>query len=250
MMKALALLSMFLILVPLAAYQDVGFTVFSPTSLSEKEAEISIFHRFQGPVDEDVWNSLFGLNTGANVSMGFRRNLISTLEAKASYTRTKKRVELGASWRPTAERSPVAAQVDAAWFSFTETGITKRRNNFLVIASARNNWMSERATLTINAGYDAYYERVVTAVALHAKINEDVAIVGEYYPVWDRGSAPPELQAHLGSKDAFAFGVKFGTWGHHFMFSLSNSWQNHPATMSLGTDESDLYLGFNIQRRF
>ncbi len=249
-MKALTILTMLLLLVPLTAYQDAGFTVFSPTSLGEGEGEISIYHRFQGPVDEDVWNSLFGLNAGANVSMGFRRNIINTLEAKASYTRTKKRVELGASWRPTSERSPVAAQVDLAWFSFSETGIEQRRNNFLVLASARNNYLSERATLTLNAGYDGYYERLITGLALHARLTEDIAIVGEYYPVWDRDSAAPALQARMGDKDAYALGVKFGTWGHHFMFSLSNSWQHHPATMSLGTDDSDLYLGFNIQRRF
>jgi len=249
-MKALLSLSILFLILPLAAYQDAGFTVFSPSALSEGETELSIFHRFQGPVDEDVWNTLFGLNSGANVSLGIRRSLPFRLEAKASYTRARKRVELGSSWRPTPETSPVAAQIDVAWFSFAETGVEERRNNFLVLASAQNRYQSRYATLTLNAGYDGYYERFISGAALQVKLGEETALVGEYYPVWDRNSAPPALKQYLGKRDSYAFGVKFGTWGHHFIFSLSNSWQSHPATMSLGTDDSDLYLGFNIHRRF
>ena len=249
-MKALACLALLMFLVPLAAYQDSGFTILSPTSLSQGEAEISIFHRFQGPVDADVWNSLFGLNAGANVSLGLRRNIWQNIEAKASYTRAKKRVELGASWMPTTFSSPVAVQLEAAWFSFAELGIEDRRNNFIYLISARNNLQNERGTLTLNAGYDGYYQRFISGAALHVKLNEDAALVGEYYPVWDRDSASPELKARMGKHDSWAAGFKYSTWGHNFLFSLSNSWQNHPATMSLGTDSSDLFLGFNIQRRF
>lgn len=249
-MRFMLFVMMAILALPLAAYQDAGFTIFSPTALSEGEGELSIFHRFQGPVDEDVWNSLFGLNSGANVGLGYRRSFPHYLEAKASYTRAKKRVELGASWRPAPENSLVAAQLDVAWFSFAETGIEERRNNFFLLASAQNGYQSRYAVLTVNAGYDAYYERVFSGAALHLKLNEDIAVVGEYYPVWDRESAPPDLRARMGDHDAYAFGLKFGTWGHHFIFSLSNSWQSHPTTMSLGANSSDLYLGFNIHRRF
>lgn len=249
-MKAVLLAAMLCVALPLVAYQDAGFTVFSPSSLSSGESELSIFHRFQGAVDEDVWNTLFGLNAGANVALGYRRAFPYDLEAKASYTRSKKRVELGVSWSPSLENIPVDAQLDVAWFSFAELGIEERRNNFLALLSARNEYQSQHATLTLNLGYDGYYERFFSGAALHVKLSEDTALVGEYYPVWDRESAPPQLRARMGDRDAYAFGVKFGTWGHHFIISLSNSWQNHPATMSLGTNSSDLFLGFNIQRRF
>ena len=179
-----------------------------------------------------------------------RRAFVHNIEAKASYTRSKKRVELGASWRPTPENYPVEAQMDVAWFSFTELGLTERRNNFLLLLSARNGYQNKYAAFTLNLGYDGYYERVFSGAALHLKLNEDAAFVAEYWPVWDRDTAPPELRARMGKYDAYAFGIKVGTWGHHFIFSLSNSWQNHPATMSLGTDSRDLFLGFNIQRRF
>ncbi|MDZ4181376.1 MAG: DUF5777 family beta-barrel protein [Candidatus Cloacimonadaceae bacterium] len=250
-MKTKAMLWLLLICAPLMAYQDNGFTLFTPTALSQGDAEVNINHRFSGAVDNDVWNTLFGMNAGANVGFGFRRNFIYQLEGKASYTRAKKRVELGASWRPTPVMFPIAAQIDAAWFSFEEPGIEERRNNFFVLASVQNRIGSERATLTLNGGYDAYYERFIGGVGLCAKLTPSFALVGEYYPVLDRDSAPLELQNHLGERDAFAFGIKLDTWGHQFLFSLSNSLQNHPATMSLGTDDSgDLHFGFNIQRRF
>ncbi|MDP2172835.1 MAG: DUF5777 family beta-barrel protein [Candidatus Cloacimonadaceae bacterium] len=250
-MKTKILLLLFLCSAPLLAFQDNCFTLFTPSSLSKGETEVNINHRFYGAIDDDVWNSLFGINGGANVGIGFRNNIMYRIEAKASYTRSKNRVELGASWRPTPASAPVAGQIDIAWFSFKQSGMDERGNNFLVLVSAQNNIWAERGILTLNAGYDLYYERFISGVALHGKITDSVALIGEYYPVWDRNSAPAEMQTHLGERDAYAFGIKLDTYGHHFMFSVSNATQNHPATMSLGTDDSgDLYFGFNIQRRF
>ena len=58
-MKALLFAVLLCVVLPLAGYQDAGFTVFSPTSLASGEAEISIFHRFQGLLDSDCLVAAF-----------------------------------------------------------------------------------------------------------------------------------------------------------------------------------------------
>ena len=236
--------------VPLFAYQNSSFSLFTPSALTEKEMEISIIHRFYGPVDEDVWDTLFGMNTGANVGLAFRRNLIYRIELKGSYSRGGKRMELGASWQPPTNTIPLDLQIDIAYFTFEQLGITERRKNLLYLVSAQRTLYPEWVILTTNLGYDGYYERFINGYALHLNYIRNVSIIGEYYPVWDRDSASSDLERYIGKYDTFSFGVKYNTWGHHFIFSVGNGTQFHPATQSLGTNNgSDLYFGFNIQRR-
>ena len=243
-------LLLFFVSIPLFAYQNSSFSLFTPSALSEKEMEISILHRFYGPVDEDVWNTLFGMNAGANVGLAFRRNLIYRIELKGSYSRAGKRMEFGTSWQPPLNTIPVDLQMDIAYFTFEQLGITARRKNFLFILSAQRTLYPEWVILTTNLGYDGYYERFINGYALHLNYLKNVSFIGEYYPVWDRDSASPELGRYIGKYDAYSFGFKYDTWGHHFIFSLGNGTQFHPATQSLGSQSSsDLHFGFNIQRR-
>ncbi len=233
------------------AYQDSAFSVFTPTNLSAGEMELSIVHRFYGAVDDDVFGTMFGMNAGANVGLAFRYNIKHRIEIKGAYTRAKKMNELGLSWCPTHSDYPLSLQIDAAYFSFSQVGLSKRRANFVYILSVQNKIYAEKFVLTANLGFDGYYERPINAYALHINQLKDLSFICEYYPVWDRSSASSKLEPYLGKYDVYSFGIKYQTWGHHFKFSLGNGTNFHPATQSLGTDnKSDLYFGFNIHRRF
>lgn len=249
--KLQVLIVLLIFSLPLFSYQDSSFSLFTPTALEEGGMELSVMHRFFGPVHSEVWDTFFGMNEGANVGLVFRRNIRYMAELKVGYTRVRKQLELGVSWQPPLEGLPVVMQIDVSYLDFERLGIDTRRRNFVYIISAQNRVYSERVILSTNLGYDAYHERFVNGYALHLKFIENTTFLGEYYPVWDRGSASTALKRHIGDYDAFSFGVKYDTWGHHFKFSLGNGTQFHPATQSLGTDNrSDLHFGFNIQRRF
>lgn len=236
--------------IPLYGYQNSSFSLYTPTQLESGEGEIVVSHRFYGPVDDDMWNTLFGINQGANVGLALSYNLPYQTGIKFGYTRQKSQTTAAGYWQFSKSSVPVEAKIDVAWKSFLQPGISDRRNSMEYTLSLQNGTMQKYATLTINAGYDAYYDRLINGFGILVPLKEEIAILGEYYPVWDRDSAAQVQQQYLGKYDSYAFGIKLITWGHQFMFQLSNSTANNPATMALGTDDSSLKLGFNIQRRF
>ena len=251
MSKVMIIILMLLISLQLFSYQDSSFSLFTPSALTKGEMEINIIHRFYGAVDEDVWDTFFGMNVGANVGLTFRRNFGHQLELKGSYTRSGKRLELGVSWQPSLAELPLLMQMDMSYTTFEQLGIEERRKNFLYVISIQSKIYEEWVVISTNLGYDGYYERFINGYALHVKYFRNLSLIGEYYPVWDRNSASASLEKYIGKYDTYSFGFKYDTWGHHFLFSLGNGTQIHPATQSLGSNNgSDLHFGFNIQRRF
>ena len=250
-MKSLTLsLALIFCLAALPAYQNASFSLISPSRLSRGDTEFAVMHRFYGAVDEDVWQSLFGTNQGANVGFSLRYSLISDLELKTAYTGSRQRLELGGSWSTRSLDLPLAAQLDLIYASFKQPGFEERKGGFLALASLQNLELANYCILSLNAGYDGYYERIFSGFGLMIPVLDYLSLGAEYYPVWDRESATASTQAALGSSDVYLFGIKLDTYGHHFLFSLSNGYGLNPAVQSMGTGNTDLYLGFQIQRRF
>jgi len=243
------LIAVAFIISDLNAYQNSAPTLITPTSLSPRESEINLAHRFYGPVNEKPLDTFFGMNAGANVSLSLRHNFWKTLEAKAGYTRSGKQYELGAAYRFTPNDFPVQAQVDCRYFSFVQPADNERHGNLLYLVSAQTNPLAGRLITTLNAGYDGYYERLINGAGLQVLITEKLSLIGEYYPVWDRDSAPTVVKQYLGKYDAFCIALKADTYGHHFIFSVGNANGMDPRIQSLGTDNRELHMGFNIQRR-
>lgn len=236
--------------IPLFAYQNSSFSLATPTDLAAGEGEIAISHRFYGQVDDDTWNTLFGINQGANVGLAASYNLPYQSGLKFGYTRQKSQTAVGGYWQIPQSSIPLQAKVDITWKSFLQPGIEDRRNAMEYTLSLQNTHLEKYATLTVNAGYDSYHDRLVNGYGIMVPLREEISLLGEYYPVWDRDSAADVQKQYLGKYDAYAFGIKLSTWGHQFMFQLGNSIATSPATMALGTDDTGLKLGFNIQRRF
>lgn len=233
----------------LNAYQNTAPSLFTPTSLYAGESEISLVHRFYGKVNNEPLDTFFGMNSGANVHLGLRHNFWKSLEAKAAYTRMGKQYNLGVSYSFTPDDFPFQAQLDCSYFSFVQPSVNKRKDNLLYLVSAQTEPLANRLAVTLNAGYDGYYERLVNGAGLHIFITDKLSLTGEYYPVWDRDSASAVVKQYLGKHDAFCLALKADTYGHHFIFSLGNAFGMDPRIQSMGTSNRDLHLGFNIQRR-
>lgn len=234
----------------LSAYQNSSFSLFTPSSLNSGEAELNLAHRFYGVVYEEPLDTFFGMNDGANVNVSARYNIRYNLEAKAGYIRASKQYDLGVSMRLSPAEYPVQAQLDLQYFSFVQPGLEDRRDNFLYLLSAQNKPLYGIASLALNVGYDGYYDRFVNGIGLQLKLDDRLSVIGEYYPVWDRDSAADVVKQYMGKYDAYSFGIKANTYGHHFLFSLGNGREFSPARQSMGSSSNKLHLGFNIQRQF
>ncbi|MDD4310709.1 MAG: DUF5777 family beta-barrel protein [Candidatus Cloacimonetes bacterium] len=234
----------------LYGYQNSTFSLFTPTSLNANEGEIHLAHRFYGDVSNEPLDTFFGMNEGANVNIATRYNIIYGIEAKAGYTRASKQYDIGTSYKLSPAEFPLQAQIDLQYFSFVPTVLNERRDNFLYVLSAQSKPLYGVASIAMNAGFDGYYERLINGYGLQLKLSDRISVLGEYYPVWDRKSAAEQVKQYLGKNDAYSFGVKLNTYGHHFMFCLSNGWEFSPARQSMGTSSQNLHFGFNIQRQF
>lgn len=231
------------------AYQNSFPSLFTPSGLYSGESELALGHRFYGAVDNEVWDTLFGINSGANVALAYRYNVMYNVEFKAGYNRADKQYELGVGIKMTPADFPMNAQVDLQYFSFVQPAIESRRDNLLYLLSLQSNKLLDRVSLVANVGFDGYYERLVNAWGLQVGITEKISLLGEYYPVWDRDSADPVVAQYLGNRDAYAMALKLDTYGHHFIFSLGNGTGMNPRVQSLGTNDEKLHFGFNIHRR-
>lgn len=240
-------------------YQNSGLNIFTPSSLVSGEGELTLSHRFMGTVDDHPLDNFFGMDLGANVGIFARYNIEYGVEAKMGYLRDKSEYQMGASYKLTPDGFSLQAQLDLQYFSYNEPSQTDRRNNLLLVAAIQNSplggligadWIN-KFTITANAGYDNYYQRFVLGAGLRTGITEKISFIAEYAPVIDRSSADNNVQQYLMADDAFSLGLKADTYGHQFMFILSNHNAMDLRHFSMGTATGhDLMLGFNIQRKF
>lgn len=250
MKHSLLVLILLVLISGLSAYQDTYFSLSTPTQLYKGEGELNLAHRFYGEVAKDPLDTFFGMDEGANVMLALRYSLISATELKTAYIRSAKEINLGLSRHLTPEIFPLQAQLELNYVSFLPTAVNERRSNLNYILSLQSKKVHPLLDLCANVAYDGYYERFANGYGMQFNIKENLHVVGEYYPVWDRNSAKDILRQHLGDHDVFAFGIKADTYGHHFLIQLSNGSRMNLCGQARGTDNSKLHLGFNIQRRF
>ncbi len=210
-----------------------------------------IRHRFYGDIADDPLNNFFGMDAGANVNLSGRYQFYDKAEFTLSYSRRKSEKVIGLSYLLKLEDFPVFAQLDVQYFSYKEEVLKEEnRQNLLYALSIQQDELLERFSVTLNTAYDGYNERMILGAGLLINVMDDVGFIAEYYPVMDRNSAGEKLQKYIGEEDAYALGFKLDTYGHQFMFMLTNSDDIGLRRVSLGVPkDSHLRFGFNIQRR-
>ncbi len=235
----------------LYGYQQEFLNLTSVSELQDKESEFTISHRFLGSVEDEPLDTFFGMDIGANVGIAYRYSVYQLFEAKAEYSSGKKEYSVGVSRQILLFEDYIKGQINVDYFSFKEVSIEDRRNNFYYQIALQSTPIFDRIMLNLNAGFDGYYERLTSGIGLGVKVLDNLTILTEYFPTLDRDSADERIAKYLGEDDSFAIGVKLDTYGHQFIFQLSNSDALNSRRASLGTnDGSDLKFGFKLQRRF
>ena len=218
-----------------------------PSQLEKTQLMVRIAHRFYGEIDEEPLETFFGLDQGANVSLGLRYAVLPRVELKTSYTRLQREYTVGASYAYHMPRY-LRTQLGVQFFDFQPAADAERLQNLFYSLSVQTEPIADFIMPVVNVGYDGYNEKfgvgvgVRVGVALNIRLLERVSFLGEYYPVIDR-----EEGVH-GDKNCFVAGIGLETYGHHFMFMVGNNFQMNARHLMLGAETNDLYFGANIQR--
>ena len=235
---------------------------------AERTWELRFAHRFNGSLDEgsfsDQVHTLFGLDSGANVTMGIAYTPVRDLELSLNRSNVLDAIEISAKYVVIQEAAAIPATValraGADWR--TESGLDDRSSLFAqAILSRRFGSRVElfaTPTFVTNAGRVA---SGTTTAALfdHAfnvpagvvfVVRTNTMLVAEWTP--SNRDLPDDLRAD----DAWAVGLKRAMGGHHFEIMLSNSLattvDQSATTTYLGAplQTGDLHIGFNIERTF
>jgi hypothetical protein len=218
----------------------------TPSTLDAGNAVIDIQHRFYGTVGDDPVGTVLGMTGGANVHLGFRYYPWRPFEIKPSITLFQKEYTVAAGYSSRIAKI-ARTKINVEFYSYRLPEMEDRRQNFFYSLAVEGEPTFNVMSPALVVGYDGYEERFGAGLGLAAGIDREgpvkhVAIIGEYYPSFDRDDE------RTGPEDCFAAGFELQTYGHHFAFLVGNSSQIGTRRLMLGAEANDLYFGFNIYR--
>ena len=201
--------------------------------------QFSIQHRFYGPIDEKPFETFFGTQSGANVGLGLRCAIPLSVEIFTQYIYRNKEFLVGLGYHR--EFTHIGSiQANAHYFSFKSSFFADNRESGLFIdLDAKTHPLLQRVIPVLNIGYDTFLEKIGLGLGIDVILTEKIGFLCEVYS---------PLDAEMDEKATTVFGLKFKTYGHHFLFQVSNSYQLGTRRLMRGTTEDDFYLGFTIHR--
>ncbi len=212
-----------------------------PSTLNQGLGDFNTRHRFLGNINDPVKN-LLGSDEGANVSIEMRYELTDKIELYGLRISEQKEYNFGISYNKYLDFIKVNSQIKLLFFTEKYVGLDERQNNLFYQLNFSKKDIFDRLTLVLNLGYDGYNLRFSNGIGAMVKLSKKFFVLSEYFPVQDKN------ERWTGSKDSFAFGFKYKTYGHYFAFQLGNSTAIGVRKVSLGSNTNDLFLGFNMQR--
>jgi len=246
MKRTLMVVSLIMYAGCLFAFEPSALNLKVPSHLDKNSLVFDVKHRAYGVLTEDPFDNFFGLDQGANISVGMRYALLPRFEVNASYSTGWQEYVVGLSYAHHFPQVYLKGQVDVQYFDFEQAG--ERNSNFCYGLALQSYALGGVLTPTLNVAYDGFNEKFGMGFGLDAGFDwefgpvKHVSLIGEYYPVLQA----EELITY--EENYFAAGLRVDTYGHHFMFQVSNGWEIGPRRLMLGTPNNDIYLGFNIHR--
>jgi hypothetical protein len=227
--------------------------------------EVRFSHRFNQSIDEgEASHSLFGLDSGANVTMGLsyvpmrdlqfavvRSNILDTIEASAKYLLFQQAQALplsaalrgGVDWRT--ERN-----LDDRT-SFFAQAIVSRQFGQRVAVYAMPTFVTNAGRASTGDTSGALFSSAFNVpVGASFMIRRGMSLVGEVVP--PNGDLPDSVDSDFG----WALGIKQALGGHWFEVLLTNNNATTADQYVTSTYQGaplrsgDIQLGFNIERRF
>ena len=220
-----------------------------PSELEARQAQFFFQHRFYGNINEEPFDTFFGMSGGANAGLGFRVRLFQNFELVASHVFNENEYGLAAGYAFKIPRLPVRGQMDAEVFTnkriyFIGNSIVQDRKRF---ASFRLDLafkpILNRLSPVVNVGYDTDRKKTGLGLGLDLALTSKYSFIGEYYPRLNKNEKIDGLMY-----DSYAVGLKVQTYGHHFLFHIGNNTEIGTRKLMAGSAHKGLFFGFGIQR--
>jgi hypothetical protein len=243
----------FLIITLAAAYDERNLAdLCVPVQIPAKSLEINILHRFYRTPNADFPDNFI---TMGNVNIALRYVVWSTLEVGTGWVFNPKEYEFHAAYSYFAPKLFLRTQAYVQIFGaqiFDDQGASWKNNGLYQInlqsepiTFGKNFPIIENIVPTLNFIYDGLAQEFGIGTGIDIALPGDFDLVGEYFPV-------------LGTRDTtlggtqfvncYSVGIKKTTFGHHFIFSVSNSTDLGVRHLMRGAWDNNIYFGFNIQR--
>ena len=221
----------------------------TPNVLNQFEGSFAIRHRFYGEYND--LEKFLGTDDGGNMHFILKFALLDNLVIGVDHTREDSAYGVGVEY---AYHLPfIKSSIRANSFVLNK-GFGVYQSSYMLNAAFQTPNIFEHIIATANIGYDAYYQHYIAGVGVDINFmnfipvvltyTERIALLFEYYPQVDK------VAGASGEYDAYALGVKFQTFGHHFELLATNAISMDPRSLSMGTDSQKLHFGFNINRKF
>jgi hypothetical protein len=230
----------------------------SPVDLNRGSIEVQIQHRFfQSLVDSTPGNA-FGIDSGANISLGVNYALTNRFSMGVSRAREDQIISLTATHEiQTKEQSP--------WKMSLHGGVTGKGNfeyhysPFIQLATVfdyRALRINLTPTMVFNSRDDSLVQQpgpdavnpdqnstFALGVGADFALHRRFSIMGEYVP------RLAGFGGFFGEHSQLGGGVAIRTWGHVFTILVSRSRNLTPTKYAVDADFDGVSLGFNIYRR-
>lgn len=250
MKKLMIFLCMVLLTEGASAFESGQLSLDTPNVLKKSEGSFGIRHRFYGQADD--FEKFLGTDDGGNMYFSLKYAVMDNLLIGVDHTRDQSGYGLGIEYAKNLKKFG-SAGVRLNTFTIDDFNFDERRKSYFLNTLYQSPNFYDHLKITVNVGYDGYYEHSVMGIGFDLNVDnfisflsftEKISLLGEYYPQVDK------VNGISGKNDAYALGIKFQTFAHHFELLLTNTQHMDPRTMSLGTNSEDIHFGFNINRKF
>jgi len=232
----------------------------SPRVLDRGSWEVRFTHRFSQPINDGDENSLWGLDSSADVGFGLSYAPIRDLQLSLFRINVQDNIEAAAKFVlvQQAPAVPITASLRGGVNLRTEENIEERLSGFVQFLLSRQ--VGRRLELFLVPTYasdvpvdtptGARFDQVFNVpVGLAVSVRPYLTLIVELVP--PNGDLPDDVKSDIG----WTVGLKRAIGGHYFEILLTdtratNVDQYVSGGFLGGIDASDVHLGFNIERRF
>lgn len=233
----------------LVAFESGQLSLDTPNVLKKNEGSFNIRHRFYGEIDDA--EKFLGTDDGGNMHFVLKYALADNFLVGIDHSRAENAYGIGMEYAQ--DFKWIKAGIRLNGFRLNNSNFEKTQKSYFINTSLQSKNYFDHLQFTANIGYDAYSKHHIAGVGVDLNVNnfipfltftEKVSLLAEYYPQIDK------VEGVSGKNDAYSYGVKFQTYGHHFEILATNASNMDARTMSLGTNSDDIHFGFNISRKF
>ena len=228
-------------------------------SLNRHQSYFRITHRFARDLRRgdftDLLQDLFSLDNGAVIGLEYRFGITTDLQAGVNRTALGKTIDFFG-------RYDGLRQGESMPISLSVVGSIEGLQNFhddyqpgiaAVVSRQANKWLMLYASPTFvantrdpdllpGAGEDGDSQNTLfVGLGTRIRFRPAAYLVGEY---------SPRLAGYDPNNAVWGAAVEFATKGHTFQINFTNAFGTLPGQIARGGSDHDVYLGFNITRRF